>query len=68
MVQQAKICPDATYVLLAMIQVLIHQVCELLCVNSLHVLSMVLIRVTTPPAVDKVYLLHSSLVPRLAPF
>jgi len=41
MVQQAKICPDAAYVLLAMIRVLIHQVCELLCVNSLHVLSMV---------------------------
>ena len=29
MVQQAKICPDAAYVLLAMIRVLIHQVCEL---------------------------------------
>jgi len=29
---------------------------------------MVLIRVTTPPAVDKAYLLHSSLVPRPAPF
>ena len=43
-------------------------VCELLCVNSLHVLSMVLITVTTPPAVDKAYLLHSILVPRPPPF
>jgi len=68
MVQQAKICPDAAYVLLAMIRVLIHQVCQLLYVNSLHVLSMLLIGVTTPPAVDKAYLLHSSLVPRTAPF
>ena len=67
-VQQAKICPDAVYVLLAMIRVLIHQVCELLYVNSLHVLSMLLIGVITPPAVDKAYLLHSSLVPRPTPF
>ena len=41
MVQQAKICPDTAYVLLAMIRVLIHQVLELLYVNSLHVLSVV---------------------------
>jgi len=68
MVQQVQICPDAVYVLLAMIRVLIHQVCELLYVNSLHVLSMLLIRVITPPAVDKAYLLLSSLVPRATPF
>jgi len=68
MVQQTKICPGAAYVLLAMIRVLIHQVCELLCVNSLHVLSMMLTGVIKPPAVDKAYLLHSSLVPRPAPF
>ena len=28
--QMAKICPDAAYVLLAVIRVLVHQVCELL--------------------------------------
>jgi len=33
-VQLAKICPDATYVLLATIWVLIYQVCELVYVNS----------------------------------
>jgi len=34
MVQQAKICPDTTYVQLATIQALIYQVCELVYVNS----------------------------------